>query len=234
MPLKKTEALTPEQFKNIVKTIQEGFLGHRPNDRIATLLAAQGNLGLRISDILNLKLNDIVWSYNHYHIEIVEQKTKKKRDFTVPTPILEYLKDYAKRHNIKEDELLFKISERRVNNAINDAADYLNYDTSKIASHSFRKFFATQIYINNNYNIALVQKLLQHSSPSITQHYISMQQKDIEQALENNVMLPTNNTESKETKGNKGSKGKGASKSKTERELKREILERMLAELEDE
>ena len=53
---KKTKALTTEQYKEIIQTMREGFTGCRPNERIATALVLEGNLGLRISDILKLRL----------------------------------------------------------------------------------------------------------------------------------------------------------------------------------
>lgn len=37
----------------------------------------------------------------------------------------------------------------------------------RIALSQLQKYFATQIYINNNYNVALVGKLLQHSDLKI-------------------------------------------------------------------
>lgn len=52
---KKTKALTTEQYKEIIQTMREGFSGCRPNERIATALVLEGNLGLRISDILKLR-----------------------------------------------------------------------------------------------------------------------------------------------------------------------------------
>lgn len=52
---KKTKALTTEQYKEIIQTMREGFSGCRPNERIATALVLEGNLGLRISDILQLR-----------------------------------------------------------------------------------------------------------------------------------------------------------------------------------
>ena len=57
---KRTKALTTEQYKEIIQTMREGFCGCRPNERIATALVLEGNLGLRISDILSLRLSDIV------------------------------------------------------------------------------------------------------------------------------------------------------------------------------
>lgn len=49
---KKTRALTQEQYEEIIKTMQEGFSGTRPNERVATALVIEANLGIRISDIL--------------------------------------------------------------------------------------------------------------------------------------------------------------------------------------
>ena len=58
-----------------------------------------------------------------------------------------------------------------------------------IGSHSFRKFFATEIYLNNNYNLLLVQKLLQHSSAAITQRYIGISSRELEDALAAHINL---------------------------------------------
>ena len=48
---KKTMALTTDQYKEIIQTMREGFSGFRANDRVATALVLEGNLGIRISDI---------------------------------------------------------------------------------------------------------------------------------------------------------------------------------------
>lgn len=55
---KKTLSLTTHQYKEIIQTMKSGFCGCRPNDRIATALMLEANLGLRISDILKLRLSD--------------------------------------------------------------------------------------------------------------------------------------------------------------------------------
>ena len=92
---KRTIALTTEQYKEIIQTMREGFCGCRPNERIATALVLEGNLGLRISDILSLRLSDIVRDGDRYRLEITEQKTKKKRVFTVPLVIQQYPCSYT-------------------------------------------------------------------------------------------------------------------------------------------
>lgn len=189
---KKTVALTEEQYKNIIGTIQMGFVcedGHivKPNKRIATALSLEANLGLRISDILQLRLSGIIHDGNRYRLNIVEQKTKKKREFTVPIEIYSFIQNYALENNINPTAKLFAISERTVQNHLQLICEYLGYEN--ISTHSFRKYFATSIYVNNNYNIELVRVLLQHSSVATTQRYIGLQSKDIENALQNHIKL---------------------------------------------
>jgi len=117
----------------------------------------------------------------------LEQKTQKKRTFTVPIQIYQYIKIYCIDNGIKANERIFPITERAVQKHLQNVVDYLGYKQS-IGTHSFRKFFATQIYLNNDYNIVLVQKLLQHSSVAITQRYIGIEQS-IEEALNKNINL---------------------------------------------
>ena len=64
--------------------MREGSCFFRPNERAATALVLEGNLGLRISDILKLRPCDIVKDGDRYRLEITEQKTGKRRVFTVP------------------------------------------------------------------------------------------------------------------------------------------------------
>ena len=189
---KKTVALTEEQYKTIISTIRAGVIMENgsvinPNERIATALTLEANLGLRISDILQLRLSAIIRDGDRYRLNIVEQKTQKKREFTVPTDIYVYIQKYALDNNISPSAKLFDISERAVNKHLKDICDYLGY--TGIGSHSFRKYFATCIYTNNNYDINLVRVLLQHSSTTTTQRYIGLQEKHIEEALQNHINL---------------------------------------------
>ena len=189
---KKTRALTTEEYKLIISTIRQGYTsieGRRVkgNNRLATLLVIQSNLGLRISDILKLRLSDIVRDGERYRLNIVEQKTSKERTFTVPNEIYNYIKIYTLENNIKSNATIFPISERAIQKQLKIVSEYLNLDN--ISTHSFRKYFATQIYINNNYNIALVKELLQHSSVAITQKYIGISSKEIEEALNKHIQL---------------------------------------------
>ena len=184
---KKTKALTTEQYKEIIQTMKEGFSGCRPNERIATALVLEGNLGLRISDILKLRQCDIVRDGDRYRLEVVEQKTGKRRIFTVPLVIQQYIENYCLRNGIQKTETIFPISERAVQKQLAIVCDYLGFEG--ISTHSFRKWYATEIYKANDYDIALVQRLLQHSSAATTQRYIGIEPQRIEQAIQNHANL---------------------------------------------
>lgn len=184
---KKTRALSVAEYHEIIDTMKTGFTGCRPNNRIATALVLQANLGLRIGDIIKLTLNSFIRDGERYRLDIVEEKTGKKREFTVPTAIYNYIKLYALENEIKSDDLLFPITERAVQKQLKIVTDFLELEG--ISTHSFRKFFATQIYINNGYNIRLVQQLLQHSNPNTTQRYIGISSKQVEDAISNHIDL---------------------------------------------
>lgn len=187
MANKKTLAVTQEQLTEIIQTMRQGFSGCRGNNRIAMALLLEANLGIRISDILRLRLKDIVKDNGRYRLDIEEQKTGKKRTFTVPNEIYQMIKIYTLESGIKNSDIIFPITERAVQKQLKIVCDYLDYEG--ISTHSFRKFFATKIYIDNNYNIALVQQLLQHSSPEVTQRYIGISTQEIETALNKHVMI---------------------------------------------
>ena len=184
---KKTKALTTEQYREIIQAMKDGFCGCRPNERIATALVLEGNLGLRISDILKLRPCDIVRDGDRYRLEVVEQKTGKRRVFTVPLLISQYIENYCFRNGIKRTDLIFPITERAVQKQLRIVCDYLGYEG--ISTHSFRKWYATEIYNANGFDIAWVQRLLQHSSAATTQRYIGIEPQRIEQAIQNHAQL---------------------------------------------
>ncbi len=208
----KTVALSEEQFNEIINTMNNGCSLFRPNNKIATALVLEANLGLRISDIVTLKLSSIVKDGDRYRLDIKEKKTDKARTFTVNPTVYCFIMDYVSEHGIKKNEYLFPHSDKNRKYPITTAAvqkhlrtvcDYLGYGDLHISTHSFRKFFATRIYEDNDYNLVLVQRLLQHCSPSVTQRYIGIGSKDLESAIENSTILPseTTNKHSDEKKG---------------------------------
>lgn len=188
---KRTRAIDDETYKQIISTMQKGFkyegVQYKPNERIATVLQLEYNLGLRVGDILNLTMDSFMRDGNRYRLDIHEQKTGKYRNFTVPVKIYNFIRDYAYDNSISPKARLFPITERAVLKHLKATCEYLKIEG--IGSHSFRKAFATNVYVNNHYNIELVRVLLQHSSVTVTQRYIGIGSKELEDAIEKNISL---------------------------------------------
>ena len=148
---------------SIVSTIRTGFTDidgvvRQPNERIATVLTIEYNLGIRIGDVLELRMCNLVKDGKRYCFDITEQKTGKRRGYTIPIDVYLFIQEYANAHNIQPTQKLFPISEQVVSKLLKITCEYLGLDG--IGTHSFRKAFATNAYINSDYNIELVRNLL--------------------------------------------------------------------------
>lgn len=184
---KTTVALTTEQVKEIINTMRLGGAGFHANERIATCLLLEANLGVRISDILKLRLSDIIKDGSNYRLNIIEKKTGKKRTFLVPLEIFQFLQVYCLKHGILDTEIIFPIRERTVQKYLKTVVDYLGIEN--IGTHSFRKCFATDIYDSHGHDIELVRELLQHSSVKTTQRYIKRSPEKLESAIRGRIIL---------------------------------------------
>ena len=179
-----TRPLEIEEYKNIMELLNNGFKYtlegkekvFRPNTQIALILSLQANIGLRIGDILSLKLS----SFKGNKLQITEDKTDKLQYREINPAITNMVMEYALENNIKKSDDLFNITPRAVQKQLKIICDYL--DLENISTHSFRKMYATIQYEANNNNIELVKELLNHSSIATTQRYIRVSQKEINKA----------------------------------------------------
>ena len=72
MANKRTRAVNKEEVEKIISSIRTGFVlpggdRVRPNERVATALTLQANLGLRIGDVVHLRLADILFKVQNFH-----------------------------------------------------------------------------------------------------------------------------------------------------------------------
>ena len=120
-------------------------------------------------------------------LAVTIQKTGKQRVFTVPLVIYQYIENFCLRNGIGRNDLMFPLTTRAIQKQLALVCDYLGYE--RISIHSFRKWYATEIYKKNGYDIALLQQLLQHSSAAVTQRYINIEPLRIERAIEGHAEL---------------------------------------------
>lgn len=181
---KATRPLTEEEFNKIISILKFGvkYKDKRgasrriePNLQVALILSVQATIGFRINDILRMKLKDIRGN----KLAFIEQKTKKLQYRKVNINFIEALQDYAINNNLGLDDYLFNTTARNIQMRLKKVTEYLGYNY--IGTHSFRKFYAVNAYRASNNNLEMVRNLLNHSSVSVTQRYINVDQDKIDE-----------------------------------------------------
>jgi len=154
------------------------------------------NSGLRIGDLLNLTIADVVDEKGKIKDRITkfrEQKTGKAKNFPLGDTSKKALGEYFKaRKDVAPGKPLFPsrkggnpISRVQAYRILNGAARTVGIK-DEIGTHSLRKTFGYWAYKQAR-DITIVQKLLNHSAPSVTMAYIGITQDD-----EDKVVLSLN------------------------------------------
>lgn len=142
--------------------------------------------GLRISDILNLKVSDVK---NKIQTEIVEIKTGKKRTVHLKS-LTSNIIDYLNTEHDAESEWLFPsptdntkhLASHQYYKILQRVADNLNLDY--IGTHTLRKTFSYFFLKQNKGDIVTLMKILNHSSQAVTLRYAGIEEEDIKAKLE--------------------------------------------------
>lgn len=145
------------------------------------------NSGMRVSDVVNLNRDNIRDEEGNMreHITIIEQKTGKTKKFPLVNGLRSEMERYTE--NMKRGQYLFK-SQKGDNRPITTVQAYriINNAATKvglkeIGTHTMRKTFGYFFYKQYK-DIAKLQKILNHSSPSTTLIYIGIDQDEIDES----------------------------------------------------
>lgn len=170
-------------------------LVRQPNKRYPTglrniaIIKTMLNMGLRVSEITNLKPSHI--SLTNQKLRIVRGKYKQDRNLIIPEGILDILKEWKNRKP-RNTEYFFttlkggKISERYLCDMVKRYRKRAKIDKI-ISPHTLRHTFATEFYRQTK-DIETLRMLLGHSYTSTTSIYITLANIDIEKAM--NVFIP--------------------------------------------
>lgn len=176
---------TNEEIQEMKHAIRRGNKGTPKRkelaDRDVLLFLIGINTGLRVNDILKLKAGDVKGKDFFY---IFEGKTKKKRAVNI-SMIRNEIDAFTE--NMKPDEYLFQsqkgngpLTTTQVYRILEDAADFLGRDD--VGTHTMRKTFGYHHYKKFK-DVAMLQEIFNHSSPSITKRYIGIRQDEINESL---------------------------------------------------
>lgn len=177
---------------NIVLAIPDDYMVEKialylkeRNYRNFLLFTVGVTLGLRISDLLMLKVKDVRCTG---YIKVKEKKTGKSKPIKMTPDLNGLLEDYIK--DKSANTYLFK-SQKGENNPISRQQAYRilrlaarNCGVLNIGTHSLRKTFG-RIELDCKVPVYLIQKMFNHKTSEDTNRYLGIQQKHEDEARAN-------------------------------------------------
>ena len=162
------------------------------NYKISLLIAIGCFTGLRISDILALRWEQIL---STEEFTIIEKKTGKKRVLRLNPQLQQHIRECYEQIQpiglkapilVSQKGTVFTI--QRINVILKEIKIKYRLKVKNFSCHSLRKTFGRQVYNMNSENseLALVKlmELFNHSSLAITKRYLGLRQEEILQTYD--------------------------------------------------
>ena len=156
--------LTKDETKKLIKTIN--------NKKSKLLISLIYAAGLRVSELINLRVNDLKFGENIGFIK--SGKGRKDRMFLIPKLLEKKLIKQVENQKQSNQGYLFsgpngKLSPRNIQKIVQNTAKKAEIN-KKVSPHTLRHSFATHL-LEQGIDIRYIQTLLGHASISTTELY---------------------------------------------------------------
>ncbi|PWX20924.1 tyrosine-type recombinase/integrase [Clostridium perfringens] len=153
--------------------------------------------GIRLSSLINIKIRDL--DFDNEVVNITHTKNRKELIIPLNQTMIKTIKQYLKVRQCKsiDDYLFCNVYGKQLTKSTLISAIY-KYNKSKgvekTSIHKFRHTFAKK-WVLENKSLAVLQKVLGHSSLAITENYINILISDIKKEMEDFNILEEFNKE---------------------------------------
>ncbi|PWG04258.1 site-specific tyrosine recombinase XerD [Polaribacter aquimarinus] len=177
--------------KEIDELISSVDLSHPQGERNRTILETMYSCGLRVSELISLKISDLF--FDEGFIRVIGKGNKQRFipiHYKAQKYILFYIKDVRKHTVIKKgyDDVLFL--NRRGKNLTRQMVFTILKNLSikiglkkKISPHTFRHSFATHL-LKNGADLRAIQQMLGHESITTTEVYVHLDNSYLKEIVE--------------------------------------------------
>ena len=174
--------MTVEPIRDKVKIKQIYYYLNGKDPKYGLLFKFGLNTGLRISDVISIKLKDILsekGEYREYFI-LKEKKTGKEKKIKLNDSLRKNINKYLRITHLKYEDYLFAsqkggyIGRVQAYRVLKEAAVFCNVEN--FGTHSLRKTWGYWTYNMSKYNVGLIMDTFNHSSQGITLRYIGINQ----------------------------------------------------------
>ncbi len=136
--------------------------------------------GFRISELINLKVDDL--DFNEMIGHVRKAKGKKDRIFNIPKFLAKKLEKQCKKQQENNQEFLFtgpkgRLTDRNLQKIVRIVAKKTGIN-KKVSPHTLRHSFATHL-LENGVDIRKIQELLGHADLSTTQIYTHISTEEL-------------------------------------------------------
>jgi integrase len=184
----------PIRSKDKIREIKQ-ILKSENKWRDYTLFVCGINFGLRIGDLLRIKIRDVVDVDNRIktNFEIIEEKTGKRNIIKINTEAqkaIQLLLDKTIVAANKENYLIYNlrdykksISRVQAYNLVQQWCEKVGLVGLAIGTHTLRKTWGYHAH-QAGISIEVIQLKYKHASTTTTRHYLGIEQKDVDQAYD--------------------------------------------------
>jgi len=141
--------------------------------------------GIRRSSLLNIKLDDILWSKQL--IKLSHTKNKQVHYVSMNSKLVSVLKEWLKYRVGEDTDYLFTTQTGKKLEPLTISTSIATYNRSHgvevTSTHAFRHYYSTKL-VESGVDIFTISKLLGHSNISITQNYL--RSLNLEQFIKSN------------------------------------------------
>jgi len=173
IPFQRMRKKLPEVMnkQEVIQVLSES----RRNPRQYAIVATLYSTGLRIGELVNLKITDIDSKNMLLHVR--QGKGGKDRKVQLSTDLLGILRDYYRSCRVKPAEWLFpgrgghvKMHTSTIQRLVQNLIERAGLD-KRITPHTFRHSFATHL-LEDGTDLRTIQALLGHSDIQTTEKYL--------------------------------------------------------------
>ena len=174
--------LSWDQNLNLIRRLFEDG-----NYKISLLIACGSFWGLRISDLLQLKWEDIL---AREELFLQEKKTGKSREIKINHQLQRHIKDCYQQiqpKNLVESIFISQkgsvYSIQRINVIFKEIKRRYNLQVKNFSTHSMRKTFGREIFnksgVNSELALLKLSALFNHSNVGVTKRYLGINREEL-------------------------------------------------------
>lgn len=180
-PKQKTiQGFSADQVQAILDAVRHTRQSEQYKDRLTLLIFTLVNTGLRISEVLALKPNNID---HNKRTMVVTGKGNKERDVPLSRLLSMHIRSYIEQYHIERDGYLFAsrygrpLSPASIRDILRSVrkrlGPELEMDTLRVSPHTFRHTFA-KLWVTRGGNTIALSRIMGHTTTAMTDRYVRL------------------------------------------------------------